>query len=101
MEGYGKKEAELVDYIKEIIEEAEVPLDSQKISIINKFGTQTSTNLPMAMTLSTIWKKQSTSHLLISVNIEKLRVTILARGIIDRARLGHIETKRRRQMKPT
>lgn len=53
----GKRETELVEYIKGIIEDAEVHLDSHEINNIYRIGAQTSKNRPVVVTLSTIWKK--------------------------------------------
>lgn len=57
IEGNGKREAELVDYIKETIEEAGTHLDSHEIKNIYRIGAQTSKNRPVVVTLSTVWKK--------------------------------------------
>lgn len=54
----GKSEAELVDYIKEIILGTGTHIDSQEISNIFRLKTsKPSTNQPIVITLSTIWKK--------------------------------------------
>lgn len=57
VEENGKREAELVDHIKEIIEEAEIHLDSHEIKNIYRIGAQSNKNRPIVITLSTIWKK--------------------------------------------
>ncbi|XP_062532928.1 uncharacterized protein LOC134201700 [Bombyx mori] len=53
----GKRETELVDYIKGIIEEAKVHIDSHEINNIYRIGAQTSENRPVVVTFSTMWKK--------------------------------------------
>lgn len=54
----GKREAELVDYIKELILETGTYIDSHEISNIYRIKTsKPSTSQPIVITLSTIWKK--------------------------------------------
>ncbi|KAK9886480.1 hypothetical protein WA026_016763, partial [Henosepilachna vigintioctopunctata] len=43
----GKRECKLVDYIKEVIVEARLQLDSQEISNIHRIGAQTNKNRPV------------------------------------------------------
>lgn len=57
VEEKGKREFELVDYIKEIIVDAGLHLDSQEISNVYRIGAKTNKNRPVVVTLTTIWKK--------------------------------------------
>lgn len=54
----GKTETELVDYIKELIVDAGVHLDSQEINCVQRIGRWTGTkNRPVLVSFSSIWKK--------------------------------------------
>lgn len=53
----GKTELELVDFIKEILEEAGTHLDSQEISNVHRIGTQSERDGPVIISLTTSWKK--------------------------------------------
>ncbi|CAF4916398.1 unnamed protein product [Pieris macdunnoughi] len=57
VEEKGKRESELVDYIKEIITDTGLHLDSQEISNVYRIGAQTNKNRPVVVSLTTIWKK--------------------------------------------
>lgn len=54
----GKSEAELVDYIKEIIVDMGVHMDSHEISNVYRIGQQTDgKNRPVVVSITTQWKK--------------------------------------------
>ncbi|CAH0401613.1 unnamed protein product [Chilo suppressalis] len=57
IDGKGKTELELVDHIKEIVEESGTNLDSQEISNIQRIGKQSENNFPILISLTTSWKK--------------------------------------------
>lgn len=57
VEENGKRETELIDHIKETIEEAGIHFDSHEITNIYRIGAQTNKNRPVVITLSTMWKK--------------------------------------------
>lgn len=57
IEEKGKRETELVDYIKAIIEETGIQIASQEISNIYRIGAQSNKNRPVVVSLTTIWKK--------------------------------------------
>lgn len=58
IEEKGKSEGELVDYIKDLIVDMGVHLDSQEISNIYRIGRQTENmNRPVVVSITTQWKK--------------------------------------------
>lgn len=57
IEEKGKRETELVDHIKEIIEEVGIHITSQEISNVYRIGAQANKNRPVVVTFTTIWKK--------------------------------------------
>ncbi|KAH9645453.1 hypothetical protein HF086_008799 [Spodoptera exigua] len=58
VEEIGKTERELVDYIKDTIEESGVQMNSQEISNIYRIGKQAENkNRPVVVSLTTQWKK--------------------------------------------
>ncbi|KAI5631112.1 hypothetical protein NE865_16175 [Phthorimaea operculella] len=58
IEENGKSEAELVDYIKEMILDTGVHIDSQEISNVSRIGRwDANKNRPIAVSFTTTWKK--------------------------------------------
>lgn len=58
VEEIGKTETELVDYIKDIIIDTEVPLESNEISNVYRIGKRVNNkNRPVVVSLTTLWKK--------------------------------------------
>lgn len=57
IEEKGKKELELVDFVKEILEDSGTHIDSQEISNIHRIGTNSEKNRPIIISLTTSWKK--------------------------------------------
>lgn len=58
VEEIGKSERELVDYIKDTIEELGVQMNSQEISNIYRIGRKTENkNRPVVISFTTLWKK--------------------------------------------
>ncbi|XP_041982324.1 uncharacterized protein LOC121735541 [Aricia agestis] len=54
----GKPEAELVDYIKDIVIETGIHLDSQEISNVYRIGKKdTNKNRPVIVSVTSMWKK--------------------------------------------
>ncbi|PZC79932.1 hypothetical protein B5X24_HaOG215614 [Helicoverpa armigera] len=52
-----KREAELVDHIKDTIEDAGIHIESHEINNVRRIGAQTGKNRPVIATISTVWKK--------------------------------------------
>lgn len=57
IEEKGKTEMELVDYVKDIIVEAGIHLESQEITYVKRIGTQSDKSRPVLISLTTTWKK--------------------------------------------
>lgn len=57
IEEKGKTELELVDFVKEILQDSGTHIDSQEISEIHRIGTNYEKNRPLIISLTTSWKK--------------------------------------------
>lgn len=57
IEEKGKSEPELVDLVKDVIEETGTNLDSHEISNIHRIGAPSDKNRPVIISLTTTWKK--------------------------------------------
>ncbi|CAH0713782.1 unnamed protein product, partial [Brenthis ino] len=59
IEESGKLEAEMVDYIKDIIKETGTHIDSQEIKNIYRIGKNNNKSRPVVVTLTSLWKKHT------------------------------------------
>lgn len=57
VEERGKRETELVDYIKDIVIETETQLECHEIENIYRIGQRSTKNRPVVVTITSIWKK--------------------------------------------